>query len=31
MSDPMHNTGDPVRDAYLDGVADLMSAWSRKR
>ena len=26
----MHNTGDAVRDAYLDSVADLTSAWSRK-
>ena len=24
-----HNTGDAVRDAYLDSVADLTSAWSR--
>jgi hypothetical protein len=23
------NTGDPVRDAYLDSVADLTTAWSR--
>jgi hypothetical protein len=27
----LHDTGDPVRDAYLDYVADLTSAWSRKR
>src|SRR6476646_10344383 len=27
----VHDTGDPVRDAYLDGVADLTTAWSRKR
>jgi hypothetical protein len=27
----VHNTGDPVRDAYLDGVADLTTAWSRRR
>ena len=26
----MHDTGDAVRDAYLDSVADLTSAWSRK-
>jgi hypothetical protein len=26
-----HNTGDAVRDAYLDQVADLTSAWQRRR
>jgi hypothetical protein len=25
----VHNTGNPVADAYLDGVADLTTAWSR--
>src|SRR5262249_7298763 len=27
----VHDTGDAVRDAYLDSVADLTTAWSRKR
>ena len=27
----VHNTGDAVRDAYLDQVHDLTTAWSRKR
>src|SRR5262245_37031319 len=27
----LHDTGDPVRDAYLDYVADLTSAWQRGR
>ena len=27
----VHNTGDARRDAYLDSVADLTSAWSRGR
>ena len=27
----LHDTGDPVRDAYLDYVADLTSAWQRRR
>jgi hypothetical protein len=27
----LHDTGDPVRDAYLDSVADLTTAWSRRR
>ena len=27
----LHDTGDPVRDAYLDQVADLTSAWQRRR
>ena len=27
----VHDTGDAVRDAYLDYVADLTSAWSRRR
>ena len=27
----LHDTGDAVRDAYLDSVADLTTAWSRKR
>src|SRR5262245_27855305 len=27
----LHNTGDAVRDAYLDSVADLTTAWSRGR
>jgi hypothetical protein len=27
----VHNTGDAVRDAYLDYVADLTSAWQRAR
>jgi hypothetical protein len=26
----MHDTGDAVRDAYLDSIADLTSAWSRR-
>jgi hypothetical protein len=30
MSDPMHDTGDSVRDAYLVSVADLTTAWSRR-
>jgi hypothetical protein len=25
----VHNTGNPVADAYLDGVTDLTTAWSR--
>jgi hypothetical protein len=27
----LHDTGDAVRDAYLDSVADLTTSWSRKR
>ena len=27
----VHDTGDAVRDAYLDSVADLTTAWSRRR
>ena len=27
----VHDTGDAVRDAYLDQVHDLTTAWSRKR
>jgi hypothetical protein len=27
----VHDTGDAVRDAYLDQVADLTSAWERRR
>lgn len=27
----VHDTGDPVRDAYLDQVYDLTTAWSRRR
>jgi hypothetical protein len=27
----VHNTGDTVRDAYLDQVADMTSAWERRR
>ena len=27
----LHNTGDARRDAYLDYVADLTSAWQRRR
>jgi hypothetical protein len=27
----LHDTGNPVRDAYLDQVADLTSAWQRRR
>jgi hypothetical protein len=27
----IHNTGDAVRDAYLDQVHDLTTAWSRGR
>jgi hypothetical protein len=27
----VHNTGDAVRDAYLDQVADMTSAWERRR
>ena len=27
----LHDTGDPVRDAYLDQIHDLTTAWSRKR
>jgi hypothetical protein len=27
----LHDTGDAVRDAYLDSVADLTTAWSRRR
>ena len=27
----LHDTGDPVCDAYLDQVADLTSAWQRRR
>jgi hypothetical protein len=27
----VHNAGDPLRDAYLDGVADLTTAWARRR
>jgi hypothetical protein len=27
----VHDTGDAVRDAYLDSVADLTTSWSRKR
>jgi hypothetical protein len=27
----MHDTGDAVRDAYLDQVADMTSAWERRR
>jgi hypothetical protein len=27
----VHNTGDAKRDAYLDYVADLTSAWQRRR
>ena len=26
----VHDTGDAVRDAYLDSVADLTTSWSRK-
>ena len=26
----VYDTGDPVRDAYLDSVADLTTAWQRK-
>jgi hypothetical protein len=27
----VHDTGDAVRDAYIDSVADLTTAWSRRR
>jgi hypothetical protein len=27
----VHDTGDAVRDAYLDSVAGLTTAWSRRR
>jgi hypothetical protein len=27
----LHDTGDAVRDAYFDSVADLTTSWSRKR
>jgi hypothetical protein len=27
----LHDTGNPVADAYLDSVADLTTAWSRRR
>jgi hypothetical protein len=27
----VHDTGDAVRDAYLDQVHDLTTAWSRRR
>ena len=26
----VHDTGDPVRDAYLDGITDLTSSWQRR-